>query len=81
MSDDGAPFEYTLTVQRGDGTDDRDTHRLKVSARSIDELEDKIERARELLESKAADIRDIQPTEDLRNRTAGDQATLGEGGA
>jgi hypothetical protein len=81
MTDDDVAFEYTLTATRGSGTDDRDKHRIKVSADTIDELAEKVEEAEQLLEEKAADVRRIQPGDGHGRPIDEDQATLGEGDA
>jgi len=60
MTDDDA-FEYVVKMQRGDGTDDRDTHKTMVTAQTIDELRSKVEQARELMAEEIEETRDIQP--------------------
>lgn len=78
MTDDDVAFEYTLTATRGSGTDDRDKHRIKVTANTIEELKEKIEEAESLLEAKAADVRRIQPGDKHGRPIDDDQAELGE---
>jgi hypothetical protein len=77
MPEDGPAFEFEVKIQRGNGTDDRDTYKTKVSADSIDELDDKVEQARDKLAEWAADFREIQPQE--KRRLSDDQATLDGG--
>jgi len=60
MTDDDA-FEYVVKMQRGDGTDDHDTHKTMVTAQTIDELRSKVEQARELMAEEIEETRDIQP--------------------
>jgi hypothetical protein len=61
MTDDSDAFEYVVKMQRGDGTDDRDTHKTKVTAETIDELRSKVEQARELMAEEIEETREIQP--------------------
>jgi hypothetical protein len=61
MSDDGDAFEYVVKMQRGDGTDDRDTHKTTVTAQTIDELRSKVEQARARMAEEIEETRDIQP--------------------
>jgi hypothetical protein len=68
------PFSATVKLQRGDGTDDRDTIKVDVSAVSIDELDEKVRAVRDRAEEWADDLRSIQPT---RGRSlTDDQSTL-----
>jgi len=62
--EDDEAFEYTVKLQRGDGTDDRDKHKATVSAETIDELEQKVERVREMMQQWAGEFRAIQPDEE-----------------
>jgi hypothetical protein len=61
MTDDSDAFEYVVKMQRGDGTDDRDTHKTTVTAQTIDELRSKVEQARELMAEEIEETREIQP--------------------
>lgn len=84
MSEEDDPLELTVKIQRGTSTDDRDTLRCKVSASSVDELEERVEQLRERMEQWADDLRDVQPTAETVRDHAGlddDQAELGEGSA
>jgi len=77
MSDGDAPFELTVKVQRGNGTDDRDTLKGKVSAHSKEELDTRVSELRERIEKYSQEFRDIQPTKDNDPITE-DQSTLQE---
>lgn len=61
MSDD--VFSYTVQLQRGE-TDDRDKHNCTVTAETIEDLEQKVEQARQLMRSEIAETRTIQGTPD-----------------
>jgi len=75
MADDEDAFEFKARIQRGNGTDDRDTFTGKVSAETIDELDERVEQLHGRIEKYAEEFRQIQPQE---TRTlADDQATLG----
>lgn len=78
MSDEDDAFEFEAKIQRGNGTDDRDTFKAKVSANSIRELDDKVDQVRSKIEDWATDFRQIQPSEE--RHLADDQATLQESG-
>ncbi|UWG46594.1 hypothetical protein HSRCO_0295 [Halanaeroarchaeum sp. HSR-CO] len=75
MSD--AAYQYEVKLSRGNGKDDRDEQKVKVSAETIEGLREKVENARDELEAWAADYREIQPTEN-RHRITEDQSELGE---
>lgn len=75
MTDD-PNFEVTVELTRGTSTDDRDKMRVKVSANSIDALNEKVQQVKEQMEDWAADLREVQPGS---NRgVTDDQATLEE---
>jgi len=78
MTDEDDAFQFEAKIQRGNGTDDRDTFKAKVSAETIDELDERVEQLHGRIEKYAEEFRQIQPQE---SRTlADDQATLaGEG--
>jgi len=78
VSDDEDDFKFEAKIQRGNGTDDRDTFKAKVSADTIDELDEKVEQVRERIEDYAHDFRQIQPSHDERRSLADDQSTLQE---
>jgi hypothetical protein len=74
MPDDEDVFQFEAKIQRGNGTDDRDTFKAKVSANSIDALDQKVEQMREKIEGWATEFREIQPQE--KRTLADSQATL-----
>jgi len=76
MSDDEDAFQFEAKIQRGNGTDDRDTFKAKVSANTIDELDEKVEQIRERLEEYAHEFRQIQPSD--KRPLKDDQSRLGE---
>ena len=78
MSDDA--FDVTLKMTRGTSSDDKDVLKTTVTADSREELDDKIDAVRDRMEGWAADLREVQPTEQ-RKRLRNDQATLAEGDA
>lgn len=78
MSDDEDAFQFEAKIQRGNGTDDRDTFKAKVSANTIDELDEKVAQVRERIEDYATEFRQIQPSADDKRPLADDQSTLGE---
>lgn len=75
MSENDEAFEFEAKIQRGNGTDDRDTFKAKVSANTIDELDEKVEEIRTKIEDWAVEFRHIQPSD--APRVSDDQATLG----
>jgi len=77
MTADEDAFEFEAKIQRGNGTDDRDTFKAKVSADTIEELDEKVAQVRERIEEYATDFRQIQPQE--KRTLADDQATLNGG--
>ena len=79
MADEEDDFQFEAKIQRGNGTDDRDTFKAKVSANSIDALDEKVEQMREKIEDWASEFRDIQPQES--RGLADDQTTLDGGEA
>lgn len=81
MTDEDDSFELTIELTRGTSTDDRDKQRMKVSARTIDGLEAKVEAVKQNMESWADDFREIQPEgETVRDHAVdNDQSTLAEG--
>jgi len=75
MTEDDPAFEFEAKIQRGTGTDDRDTFKAKVSAETVDELDEKVQQMHAKVETWAGEFREIQPQEgrDLSQ----DQSTLG----
>lgn len=69
---------YTLTVEvtRGTSTDDRDKFRAKVTADSIDVLEERVDHLRQKTAEWADEFRSIQPDGTVRD-LSDDQQTLG----
>lgn len=78
MSEDDDAFEFEAKIQRGNGTDDRDTFKARVSAETIGELDEKVEEMRSKIEDWAVEFRRIQPADE--RHLADDQATLQESG-
>lgn len=76
MSEDSDAYEFQAKIQRGNGTDDRDTFKATVHAETVDELDEKVEQIRERLEEYAHEFRAIQPSE--RRELSDDQKTLEE---
>lgn len=60
MSDEDA-YQVTVELTRGTSTDDRDKIRAKVSAATIDGLEEKVAAIRDRVESWAGELREVQP--------------------
>lgn len=75
MSDDAA-FELTVEIVRGKSASNRDKQRAKVSANSIEELDEKVEALRDRMERWADDFRRMQPVK-VRHLDD-DQSTLEE---
>ncbi|MFC7026383.1 hypothetical protein ACFQJ5_16745 [Halomicroarcula sp. GCM10025324] len=74
MSEEDDAFEFEAKIQRGNGTDDRDTFKAKVSANTIDELDERVQEIRSKIEDWAVEFRHIQP--DDEQQLPEDQATL-----
>lgn len=75
VSDEDDAFEFEAKIQRGNGTDDRDTFKAKVSADTIGDLDEKVEEMREKIEDWAVEFRRIQPA-DAEPELDEDQSTL-----
>jgi hypothetical protein len=75
MSDEDDAFEFEAKIQRGNGTDDRDTFKAKVSADTIGELDEKVAEMQSKIEEWAVEFRHIQPG--AERRLPEDQKTLG----
>jgi hypothetical protein len=69
-------IEVKVKLQRGTGTDNRDTWSMTVAGRTIDEVDTKVERLREHAEKWAAKFRDIQPDDGRTSHLTDDQQTL-----
>lgn len=74
MADEDPTYSIDVKIQRGEGTDDRDTLKATVQADTLDELDEREDAMLERLEDLAARVRQIQPTERLDD----EQATLEE---
>lgn len=79
MTEEDDAFEFEAKIQRGNGTDDRDTFKAKVSAETIEELDEKVDQMRQKIESWAGEFRLIQPSQ--APNLAEDQARLTGGDA
>lgn len=76
VTDEDDAFEFEAKIQRGNGTDDRDTFKARVSANTIDGLDTKVEQMRVKIEDWAVDFRRIQPGDEPE--LPDDQPTLQE---
>lgn len=68
--------EITVKMQRGTGTDNRDTWTMSVSGSSVEEVDEKIDVLRERAEKWAAKWRGIQPDDSRTAHLTDDQRTL-----
>ncbi|MFC7204710.1 hypothetical protein ACFQJC_14415 [Haloferax namakaokahaiae] len=75
MSDE---FETKIVVTRGSGTNDREKFTTKVTAPTIDILNDRVEQVRQSVEKWAEDFRAIQPDGRKSRGLTNDQSTLTE---
>ncbi|MFB6189669.1 MAG: hypothetical protein ABEI57_07270 [Halapricum sp.] len=75
---DDPAFEVTVKIQRGNGTDDRDTLKTTVSADTLEALDEKVEHVRDRMGEWAGGFRQIQPSE--AEFVDEDQTSLGEVG-
>lgn len=76
MTDEEAAYSVDVKIQRGNGTDDRDTLKATVSAHTLEELDERIEQMHDRLEDLAERTRAIQPDDTTARRLTEDQATL-----
>lgn len=74
MGDDA--IEVSVKMQRGTGTDNRDTFSMTVGGESIDEVDEQMRKLRERAESWAAEFREIQPDDSRTAHLRDDQRTL-----
>lgn len=74
--DEEEAFSLDVKIQRGNGTDDRDTLKAKVSADTLEELDEKVEHVQERMSEWAVGFREIQPSEE--RRLDDDQSSLTE---
>lgn len=72
------PFEVSIKIQRGNGTDDRDQLKATVSADTLEALDEKVEHVREKMAEWAGGFRQIQPSEE--RHLDNDQRALDEVG-
>lgn len=78
MTEDDPNYSIDVKIQRGNGTDDRDTLKATVQAEDLDTLDDRREKMLGRLEEMAAQIRSIQPDDTTVDRLTDDQTTLEE---
>lgn len=77
MTDPDDPtYSIDVKIQRGNGTDDRDTLKATVQANTLEELDERETQMLERLNDLAVKVRSIQPDERLARETDDDQATL-----
>jgi len=76
MTDEDPTYQVDVKLQRGTGTDDRDTLKASVEAETLEELDEREEAMLERLERLAEKIRAIQPDDTTAQRIADGQATL-----
>jgi hypothetical protein len=74
MGDDAV--EVTVKIQRGTGTDNRDTFSATVGGQSVDEVDEKMRQLRQKAEQWAAEFREIQPDDSRTAHLADDQRDL-----
>jgi len=78
MSDDD-DVEVSIKLQRGTGTDNRDTWTTTVTGASVEEVDQKVSKLRERVERWTAEFRNIQPDDSRTAHLRDDQSTLDEG--
>ena len=76
MADEDPTYQVHVKVQRGNGTDDRDTLKASVEAETLEELDEREEAMLTRLERLAEKVRSIQPDDSTAQRIADGQATL-----
>jgi hypothetical protein len=74
MGDDA--IEVSVKMQRGTGTDNRDTFNMSVGGESVKAVDQKMRKLRERAESWAAEFREIQPDDSRTAHLRDDQRTL-----
>jgi hypothetical protein len=74
MGDDA--IEVSVKMQRGTGTDNRDTFSMTVGGESVKAVDQKMRKLRERAESWAAEFREIQPDDSRTAHLRDDQRTL-----
>lgn len=78
MADEDPTYQVDVKLQRGNGTDDRDTLKASVEAETLEELDEREEAMLTRLERLAEKVRHIQPDDTTAQRIADDQATLND---
>jgi len=76
MADEDPTYQVDVKLQRGNGTDDRDTLKASVEAETLEELDEREEAMLTRLERLAEKVRSIQPDDSTAQRIADGQATL-----
>jgi glutamate synthase domain-containing protein 3 len=71
-------IEAKVKMQRGTGTDNRDTLTMSVSGHDIEEVDEKMQRLYERAEKWAAQFRNIQPDDSRTAHLRDDQRTLAD---
>jgi len=74
MGDDA--IEVSVKMQRGTGTDNRDTFSMTVGGENVKAVDQKMRKLRERAESWAAEFREIQPDDSRTAHLRDDQRTL-----
>lgn len=76
MSEDDPTYSMDVKIQRGNGTDDRDTLKATVQADTLETLDDRRDQMLERLQETAEAVRGIQPDDTTVSRLTDDQTTL-----
>lgn len=77
MTDPDEPtYSIDVKIQRGNGTDDRDTLKATVQANTLDELDERETQMLDRLNDLAVKVRAIQPDERIEELDDDDHATL-----
>jgi hypothetical protein len=75
MADEEPTYSVDVKIQRGNGTDDRDTLKATVQANTLHELDKRKAQMLDRLDELAQTVRAIQPDETV-DRLTDDQTTL-----
>lgn len=76
MGEDDPTYSMDVKIQRGNGTDDRDTLKATVQADTLETLDDRRDQMLERLQETAEKVRSIQPDDTTVSRLTDDQTTL-----
>ena len=76
MADEEPTYSVDVKIQRGNGTDDRDTLKATVQADTLYELDERKQEMLERLDELAQTVRAIQPDDTTVDRLTDDQTTL-----